>query len=84
MAEFGVKITQNNYTFDQISNVCLEAEKVGFQSFWVADHMFSWGRKPTEDISLECWTILTALATKTTKIRLGTLVVCNLFRPPPV
>ncbi|MBI2185328.1 MAG: LLM class flavin-dependent oxidoreductase [Thaumarchaeota archaeon] len=84
MVKFGVKITQNNYSFDDISNVCLEAERVGFESFWVADHMFSWGRKPTEDVSLECWTILSSLATKTKRIRLGTLVVCNLFRPPPV
>ncbi len=84
MTRFGVKITQNGYTFNEISRVCVEAERVGFESFWVADHMYCWGRKPTEEISLECWTILSALSTLTRRIRLGTLVVCNLFRHPAV
>jgi alkanesulfonate monooxygenase SsuD/methylene tetrahydromethanopterin reductase-like flavin-dependent oxidoreductase (luciferase family) len=46
--------------------------------------MYCWGRKPTEETSLECWTILSALAAVTRRIRLGTLVACNLFRPPAV
>jgi alkanesulfonate monooxygenase SsuD/methylene tetrahydromethanopterin reductase-like flavin-dependent oxidoreductase (luciferase family) len=84
MVKFGVKVSQSAYQFNEVSKICLTAEKAGFQSFWIADHMYSWGRKPTVDPSLECWTLLTALTVLTTRIRLGTLVICNLFRHPAV
>lgn len=52
-------------------------EELGFDSFWAADHLtWSNGR------AAECWTVLSSLATVTKKLRLGTLVLCNLFRYP--
>ena len=67
---------------DQIASLCLAAEQMGFDSFWVADHMYSWGRKPTNEPALECWTLLSALSTMTKTVRLGSLVVCQLLRHP--
>jgi alkanesulfonate monooxygenase SsuD/methylene tetrahydromethanopterin reductase-like flavin-dependent oxidoreductase (luciferase family) len=84
LVKFGVKISQSAYDYSQVSNICKTAEEAGFESFWIADHMYSWGRKPTADPSLECWTLLTALAVLTKRIRLGTLVICNLFRHPAI
>jgi alkanesulfonate monooxygenase SsuD/methylene tetrahydromethanopterin reductase-like flavin-dependent oxidoreductase (luciferase family) len=51
----------------------LAAETLGFDSIWVADH-------PT--LIADCWTTLSALATKTTTIRLGSLVNCIFYRHP--
>jgi alkanesulfonate monooxygenase SsuD/methylene tetrahydromethanopterin reductase-like flavin-dependent oxidoreductase (luciferase family) len=84
MAKFGVKVSQSAYQYNEVLKICQTAENAGFQSFWLADHMFSWGRKPTTDPSLECWTLLTALTVLTSWIRLGTLVICNLFRHPAI
>jgi alkanesulfonate monooxygenase SsuD/methylene tetrahydromethanopterin reductase-like flavin-dependent oxidoreductase (luciferase family) len=84
LAKFGVKISQSAYEYSQVTNLCTTAEDAAFDSFWIADHMYSWGRKPTDDPSLECWTLLTALAVQTKRISLGTLVVCNLFRHPAI
>jgi len=56
----------------------LECERIGYDSVWVADHLFL-GRRGA---ILECWTTLSALASITTKIRLGTIHLCNLFRQP--
>ena len=84
LTKFGVKIVQAGYSYEQISSLCLAAEATGFDSFWVADHMYSWKRKPTDRYALESTTILSSLAALTSRIRLGTLVICNLFRHPAV
>lgn len=84
MVRFGVKISQSGYSFDEVVALCQKAESVGFESFWVADHMYSWGRKVTNETALECWSLLSALSGVTKRIRLGTLVTCPLFRSPPI
>ena len=54
----------------------LEAERSGYESMWLADHLM--GDRPL----LESWTALSALSTLTSRIRLGTMVLCNSFRSP--
>jgi alkanesulfonate monooxygenase SsuD/methylene tetrahydromethanopterin reductase-like flavin-dependent oxidoreductase (luciferase family) len=58
------------------------AEALGLQSIWVCDHLISGppGR-PVEGIH-EGWTILSALAARTTRIEVGSLVMCVSFRTP--
>jgi len=49
-------------------------EALGFDSIWLADHFYPpW---------LEAWTLLAALATTTTRVRMGTLVTAIAFRHP--
>jgi alkanesulfonate monooxygenase SsuD/methylene tetrahydromethanopterin reductase-like flavin-dependent oxidoreductase (luciferase family) len=57
-----------------------EAERLGYDSVWVADHMFL-GR---DGSILEGWTTLSALAGVTTHVRLGTIHLGNGFRHPPL
>jgi alkanesulfonate monooxygenase SsuD/methylene tetrahydromethanopterin reductase-like flavin-dependent oxidoreductase (luciferase family) len=74
-----------------------QAEAVGFDSLWVADHTWTILREfyevsgrpvPAEVADLppgglwEPWTLLTALAVATTRIQLGMLVACTGFRNP--
>lgn len=65
-------------------NVAQKAEELGFDSIWVFDH-FHTVPQPLKGRSVfEAWTTLTALATLTKKVRLGTLVTCILYRYPTV
>ena len=59
------------------------AEEVGFDSIWVGDHLLYRDDGP-ERGPLEAFTLLAAIATSTTGIRLGPLVACTAFRHPPV
>jgi F420-dependent oxidoreductase-like protein len=55
-------------------------EESGFHSIWLADHM--WARGLPDLDHLEVWTALSALTAHTTRLRLGSLVLCNSYRNP--
>ena len=55
-------------------------EESGFHSIWLADHM--WARGLPDVDHLEIWTALSALAACTSRLRLGSLVLCNAYRNP--
>ena len=57
------------------------AEALGFESLWVFDH-FHTVPDPTDEITFEGFTVLTALAMATARVRLGHMVVCTGFRNP--
>ena len=57
------------------------AEALGFESVWLYDHLHT-VPKPTEEITFESFTSLTALAMATDRVRLGHVVVCTAFRNP--
>ncbi|WP_250557481.1 LLM class flavin-dependent oxidoreductase [Pseudonocardia lacus] len=50
---------------------------------WLFDHLMPIGG-PADGPILEGWTLLSALAAQTTRLRLGLLVTSNRFRPPAV
>lgn len=77
MISFGVQIAQEGYDYGTIIKIVLECERLGFDSIWLTDHFF-FSEKPY----LECWTTLASLALNTSRLRLGTLVLCNNFRHP--
>lgn len=55
-------------------------ENLGWDSIWLADHFLPTFRR---DLGLfESWTLLSALAANTKRVRLGVLVSCNTFRHP--
>jgi len=57
------------------------AEALGFESLWVFDH-FHTVPAPTDEITFEGFSVLTALAMTTQRVRLGHMVVCTGFRNP--
>src|SRR5689334_2065837 len=62
----------------------LQAEAAGFDSIWVYDHLlFRFPGKPTAGV-WEAWTTLAALAEATSRVELGTIVLCVPFRNPAV
>jgi F420-dependent oxidoreductase-like protein len=69
--------------FDRIVDVALAAESSGFDALFLMDHVQQIGGvgRP-EDPMLEPYTLLGALAARTTTIRLGTLVTGVVYRNP--
>jgi F420-dependent oxidoreductase-like protein len=57
------------------------AEDAGFESLWVFDH-FHTVPDPTDEITFESFSVLSALAMATHRVRLGHMVVCTGFRNP--
>jgi F420-dependent oxidoreductase-like protein len=60
-----------------------EAEELGFESLWAFDH-FHTVPEPTDEMTFESYSVLTALAMVTRRVRLGHMVVCTGFRNPAV
>ena len=57
------------------------AEALGFESAWVFDH-FTTVPDPTDEITFESFSTLSALAMATERVRLGHMVICTGFRNP--
>ena len=58
-------------------------ESLNFQSIWVVDHMLFEQPAGRERVGLwESWSLLAALAATTTRVELGSLVLCTAFRNP--
>ncbi|HET9417137.1 MAG TPA: TIGR03560 family F420-dependent LLM class oxidoreductase [Candidatus Limnocylindria bacterium] len=58
-----------------------EAERLGFESLWAFDHMHT-TPEPTDEITFESHTVLSALARETRRVRLGHIVACAGYRNP--
>jgi F420-dependent oxidoreductase-like protein len=68
----------------QILSDCVNnSEKLGYDSAWLFDHLQTYPI-PSDDSFFECWTLLTALASSTKRLRLGQMVMCNNLRSPSV
>ena len=66
----------------ELRAAAIQAEDLGFDSVWVYDHLLHrFEGHPTVGF-WEAWTMLTALAATTTRVRIGTTVLCAGFRNP--
>jgi F420-dependent oxidoreductase-like protein len=63
------------------AEVALQAEDLGFESIWLFDH-FHTVPKPTDELTFESFTSLSALAGLTKRVRLGHIVICSPYRNP--
>ena len=57
------------------------AEASGFGSLWAYDH-FHTVPTPRQEATLECWSLMAALAASTERVRLGQMVSSIGYRPP--
>ena len=67
-------IEEPEISYSYVEKVAREAEDMGFDSVWVADHMLN-PRKGEQVSALEAWTTLTAVAVRTTSVKLGHAVL---------
>ena len=66
--KFGVE--GPNYPWEAIRDTALLAEKIGFDSFWMPDHLVATGVKRWD--ALHAWSTLCSLAVQTKRIKLAT------------
>jgi F420-dependent oxidoreductase-like protein len=57
------------------------ADELGYDSIWVYDHFHN-VPVPAHETMFECWTTLAALSQRTSRVRLGQMVSCALYRNP--
>lgn len=69
--------------FERIADIARTAEEAGFDAFFVMDHFQQIpGVGAVEEPMLECYTLLGAVAARTSRIRLGALVTGVVYRNP--
>ena len=69
--------------FERIADVARAAEDSGFDSFWVMDHYHQIGNVgPPTDPMFEAYTLLGAVAARTSRIQLGAMVTGVTYRNP--
>lgn len=67
--------------WDKAVEIAQLAEELGYDSLWVYDHFHNVPR-PAHEAVFECWTTVTAVSQRTSRIRLGQMVGCNSYRNP--
>ena len=82
--EFGGMVSAANVSWPEFRRMCETVEALGFDHLWVADLLTpseaDWSDGPVH----ECWSLLSAVASFTNRIRIGPLVVSNTYRHPVV
>ena len=69
-------------TFQDVVDVARAAEDGGLDSVWLPDHLFYRASDGREFGLHEAWTLLAGVAAATTRVKLGTMVLCTSFRNP--
>ena len=96
MASLGLALPQYDYSlagatrleWSTVQEWAQRAERLGFASLWMADHLFlsiaRYGAPPGDHFGYDPIVALAALARTTSRVQLGTLVLCAQLRPPKV
>ena len=80
--DVGVYVPQMGFTFADMLHRAERCEELGIGSLWLYDHLYGPGVPNIP--SLEAWTLATALLSRTERLRVGHMVLCNQFRHPAV
>jgi alkanesulfonate monooxygenase SsuD/methylene tetrahydromethanopterin reductase-like flavin-dependent oxidoreductase (luciferase family) len=79
---FGIATPPQQVAYDEILRVWREADAIPqIEHAWLFDHLLPIAGNPAGPI-FEGWTLLSALAAQTRRLRMGVLVSSNRFRPP--
>jgi alkanesulfonate monooxygenase SsuD/methylene tetrahydromethanopterin reductase-like flavin-dependent oxidoreductase (luciferase family) len=78
--DFGIYIPQVAIDYERILQHAQRCENLGISSFWLFDHLYAPGLPGLP--ALEGWTLATALLARTTRLRVGHLVLDNNLRHP--
>jgi probable F420-dependent oxidoreductase len=86
LPQYGFSLPSGYVGFETTATWARRAEELGFDSVWLSDHFFytfaRYGGDPTPIPAIEPMTALAGLAAITSRVRLGTLILCAPFRHP--
>ena len=81
-ASFGIATAPSQVTYHDVLRVWREADTIPqIEHAWLFDHLMPIFGEP-DGPTFEGWTLLSALAAQTQRLRVGLLVTSNRFRPP--
>jgi alkanesulfonate monooxygenase SsuD/methylene tetrahydromethanopterin reductase-like flavin-dependent oxidoreductase (luciferase family) len=81
---FGIATAPQQVSYDDVLRVWREADAIPqIEHAWLFDHLLPIAGDPNGPI-FEGWTLLSALAAQTGRLRLGLMVTSNRLRPPAV
>jgi len=70
--KFGCQLPQSTWNINRIFEVVKKCERLGYDSVWAYDHLAPyWLQTPS---CLEPWTLLSAIAARTSNIKIGSLI----------
>lgn len=79
---FGVMLRQQKINFTTIKEAAQLCDELGYDSVWFYDHILGMGGI---DVDIyEAWTLMSAISSVTRNVKIGTMVLCNSFRHPPL
>lgn len=78
--EFPSKNPNEQFLFSK--SVALEAERLGYDAGYVYDHFIPYYGNNSNGPFFEAYTLLSAIASVTKKLRIGQVVTCNSYRHP--
>lgn len=78
--DIGVYVPQIGFSYQDVLHRAVRCEELGIGSLWLYDHLY--GPGVPDHPSLEAWTLATALLSRTERLRVGHMVLCNQFRHP--
>jgi len=90
LTRFGLQVPNFTYPgvadaglFERLAQIAVAAEESGFDSVWVMDHFYQIVNVgPRTDPMLEAYAVLSGLAARTSRARLGALVTAVTYRNP--
>jgi len=79
-AKFGCQLPQDNSDISRLFEVAKDCESLGYDSVWAYDHLAPYWLRSRS--CLESWSLISAVASRTSRIKVGSLVTNVTLRNP--
>ena len=79
--DFGAFIPPEGHSYPDIKQMAMRTEELDYHSIWLSDHLHGMYESQAAP-RYECWTLGTALAAITNKVKFGQLTMATPFRNP--